>query len=460
MSSPAYDRKAVFTLMLINFVDLLGFGLVVLLLAFDAKDFGASDLQVGLIGSVYALCQFIGAPLLGVWSDRIGRRPVLMVSQWGSVVGYLVLAYAMTIDSSQSTLALTLIFVSRVISGLTAGNITVTNAYVSDVVPAAHRAGVMGLLGAAFGLGFTFGPPLGGLLGWLHPALPGLASALMSALASLMVWKFLPESHVDRSRTASTGWAFSARSLASITRQPMALALTAIWFIVMLGYVMIEQVVPLMLESKETFGYDKLHAGLFMGAVGLVIVFVQGGLVRRVKDRIGEWNMAMLGTVVATIGLLVYAQATVTPLLWILAIGGLLNAFGRSLQTPTLTALLAMNSDPKAQGAAYGVFQGMGSLARVFGPMLGTAIYSAHAAAVFVVAAGLIAVSGVILVAIRKTLKSSHRSPAPSEQSVARARSTSKADDSDAQQLCSDVPVCGRAVTLSPYVRLRRQLRQ
>jgi MFS transporter, DHA1 family, tetracycline resistance protein len=405
MNAAGYDRKSIFTLMLINFVDLIGFGLVVLLLAYDARFFGATDFQVGLISSVYSLCQFIGAPLLGVWSDRIGRRPVLMFSQWGSVVGYAMLAWAMTFDASSGDAALAVIFFSRIISGLTAGNITVTNAYVSDVVPAARRAGVMGLLGAAFGLGFTFGPPLGGLLGSVAPWLPGAFAALLSAIASILVWRNLPESHLDRARTASTGWAFSRQRIAEVGRQPMVIWLSAVWFVVMFAYVMIEQVVPLML--KDELGYDRNHAGYFMGAIGLIIVLVQGGLVRKLKDRIGEWNMAMLGTIAATVGVLIYAQVTVTPLLWVLAMGGVLNAFGRSLQTPTLSALLGQNADPKAQGAAFGVFQGMGSLARVVGPTVGTTLYGLQASMVFFASATLLAISGGMLLMIRRRLRTS-----------------------------------------------------
>ncbi len=395
--------------MLINFIDLMGFGLVVLLLTFDALKFQASTMQIMYLSMVYSFCAFIGSPILGAWSDRIGRRPVLIFSQWGSVAGYLILALAMSRQWETPSMGLGLLFLSRIVAGFTAGNITVTNAYISDVIPPKDRAGVMGLLGAAFGVGFTLGPPIGGLLGHFHPTFPGLGAALLSAIASVMVIKYLPESHpteardAPRLRPSSSGFAFSPTKLAAFAAQPAAVRITSVWFLCMVAYVMVEQSLSLVLADR--FGFDKLHAGLVYGCVGLVIALVQGGAIRPLGKRFSEWSMALAGSVVAIVGLMLYAQVAVTPILWLLGIAALCNAVGRSLQTPTLSAMLSQNSDPNAQGAAFGVYQGSASLARVIGPPIAGVLYVARPANVFLIAAGFVAVGTVLLVLLRPRLR-------------------------------------------------------
>lgn len=399
----AVPKKAVYTLMLINFVDLMGFGLVVLLLPYYALRFDASTLQVALLLSTFSFCQFIGAPILGAWSDRVGRRPVLMFSQWGSVAGYLILALSTSVHWSNPQLGLAVLFLSRIVDGFTAGNITVTNAFIADVVPPRERAGMIGMLGAAFGIGFAFGPPIGGLLGHYHHAYPGLLAAFLSGVASIMVWRYLPESHTDRKPTNASTWFFAPSRVRAVRKQPMVIGLTLIWFLCMLAYVMLEPTIPLILQGR--FGYGEREAGLFFGAVGLIIIFVQGGLVRPLNKVLGEWPIAVIGSVCGITGLLLYAQVTVTPVLWLIAVAAVANAFGRSLQTPTLSALLSQNADPQAQGAAYGVYQGMASLARVFGPLIAGALYDRHATGMFVLAAALIGIACVILILLRPHLR-------------------------------------------------------
>ena len=402
------SKKSVYTLMLINFVDLMGFGLVILLLPYYAQRFDASPIEVAVLLTAYSACQFIGAPILGVLSDRLGRRPVLMFSQWGSVIGYLVLALPAFMNWSPAV-GLGVVLLSRIIDGFTAGNITVTNAYVADVVPAKERAGMMGLLGAAFGLGFALGPPIGGLLSEVHAGLPGLLAASLSATASIMVWRFLPESHVNRGKTNASVFAFAPSRVRAVAGQPMVIALSSVWFLCMLAYVMLEPTVPLLLMDPAKYNWSEARAGVFYGFVGLVIILVQGGLVRPLNKRFGEWPLAFAGSVLGTIGLLLYAQvAHSDPMFAVLSFAAISNAFGRSLQTPTLSALVSQNSDPAAQGATYGVYQGMASLARVLGPLLGGWIYATHPATAFIVGAGFITLATVILLVIRPHLRTSH----------------------------------------------------
>lgn len=398
-------RKSIYTLMLINFVDLMGFGLVLLLLSFYALRFGASTWQVALINAVFPFCSFLSSPVLGAISDRVGRRPVLIVSQWGSVVGYLILAASAWVPDDRPTLGLGLIFISRIVDGISAGNVTITNAYVADVVPAKDRAATNGLLGAAFGLGFTFGPPIGGILDHYHPSYPGILAAILSAIASFMVWKYLPESHTDRKPTGAGAFVLAPSRLRLLRSQPMVGYLALIWFLAMLAYTTLETAVPLILNRK--MGYEQLHAGLFMGAVGLIIVFVQGGVIRPLKKRIGEWPMAMIGAILGVVGMLIYMRVAIAPTLTILAIAAIANACGRSLKTPTLSSILSQNADPQTQGASYGIFQGMGSLGRVLGPGIVALLYDRHAPTMFAVAAALIAIAAFVLLLIKPRLKTS-----------------------------------------------------
>jgi DHA1 family tetracycline resistance protein-like MFS transporter len=331
---------------------------------------------------------------------------VLIVSQWGSVAGYLILAAAAMLTQEHATLGLTLLFISRVVDGLSAGNVTITNAYVADVVPVKDRAATNGMLGAAFGLGFTFGPPIGGILGHYHPSYPGFLAAILSAIASLMVWRYLPESHTDRRTTGAGAFVLAPSRLRLLKHQPMVGYLAVVWFLAMLAYTTLETAVPLILKYR--MGYEQLEAGLFMGAIGLIIVFVQGGAVRPLKKRIGEWPMAMMGAVLGVAGMLVYMRVALAPSLTILAVAAIANACGRSLKTPTLSSILSQNADPQTQGTSYGIFQGMGSLGRVLGPGIVALLYDRHAPSMFAVAAVLIATAALILILIRPRLKTSH----------------------------------------------------
>ncbi len=206
------QRSRLMTIFLIVMIDLLGFGLILPLLPFYAETYAATPLLVGLLTASYAAAQLIGAPLLGRLSDRYGRRPVLLVSIFGTLLGFLLLGVADPLGRAlaagagpdvTNTVILTLLFISRVVDGLTGGNLTVAQAYITDVTDAQNRARGLGLIGAAFGLGFIFGPAAGGLLsGWGY-AVPAFAAAALSALNLAAVAVFLPESLTPEARYSS-----------------------------------------------------------------------------------------------------------------------------------------------------------------------------------------------------------------------------------------------------------------
>src|SRR5438128_4214582 len=197
--APQPPKGALGVIFLIVLSDLLGFSVIIPLLPFWARKYHASDFQVGLLFAVYSVCQLIGSPILGLISDRFGRRPVLIVSQVGSVIGFLLLGYATHGDWSGATgLGLTLVYLSRVIDGLSGGNISTAQAYISDVTTAETRAKGMGMIGAAFGIGFTIGPALGGILGHFDDSLPAFAAATFSFIAAMQTYFRLPESRVHK----------------------------------------------------------------------------------------------------------------------------------------------------------------------------------------------------------------------------------------------------------------------
>src|SRR3954447_10428199 len=190
-------RGALGIIFLIVLIDLMGFGIIIPLLPFYVPGYRDNPLKVTLLFSAFSMCQFIGAPILGMLSDRFGRRPVLVISQAGSALGYVLLGVATTLrvhGSITNELMLTLVYLSRVIDGFTGGNISTAQAYVSDVTTHENRAKGMGVLGAAFGIGFCLGPFMGGVLGGINVSWPAYAAAALAALAALMTYRRLPES--------------------------------------------------------------------------------------------------------------------------------------------------------------------------------------------------------------------------------------------------------------------------
>ena len=376
-------KGALRAIFLIVLADLMGFGVIIPLLPFYARKYAASDFQVGLLFSIYSACQLIGSPVLGLISDRFGRRPVLIASQLGSVIGFLLLGYATYGDWSHApVLGLTLVYVSRVIDGFTGGNISTAQAYVSDVTTAADRAKGMGLLGAAFGIGFSIGPALGGVLGHFDVSLPAFAAAGFCALAVWQTWKYLPESRVHKPSEAED-WLHPSRFLPILRNGPLVQMLL-IFFFSMMAFVMMEATIAIFLN--DLFNYDELQVGLFFALAGVVIIVVQGRMVGKWSRRFGDWPLVILGPLLVTAAMLMLAQVGITPVVWLVVVAIIVNATGRSLQTPTLSALISHTSDPKQQGTVFGLFHMLGSLARVVGPIIATGIYTKHRVAAYVVA--------------------------------------------------------------------------
>lgn len=401
---PPPPQGAMLAIFLIVLSDLMGFGLIIPSLPFYARQFHASDLQVGLIFSIYSLCQLVAAPILGLTSDRVGRRPVLIFSQCGSVAGYLILALATARQWVNPLTGLLLVYTSRIIDGISGGNIPTAQAYVSDVTPPEHRAKGMGMLGAAFGIGFSIGPAVGGLLAHFHQSLPALGAALFSFIAAMQTIFRLkePARHSHEGEEEAMLFLHPAR-FKPILRNRTLVQLLGISFCSMTAFVMMEAVFAIFLNDR--FGFRELAVGGFFAMAGVIIIIVQGGLMGRLTKAFDEWPLVIAGpllvmTAMSILFVVAFNWRIGVPLGVVMIVcAGLCNASGRSVQTPPLSSLVSKSADPRQQGTVFGLFHMLGSLARVMGPIIATSGYSRHMTAPFWMAGSIMA--GVALWTIR-----------------------------------------------------------
>jgi multidrug resistance protein len=367
------------------FIDLLGFGIIIPLMPFYAETFGATGLTVGLLMTSFSLMQFLFAPFWGRLSDRIGRRPVILIGLLGSAVSYLLFGLATS---------LTLLFAARIAAGIAGANIPTAQAYMADVTTPENRAKGMGLVGAAFGLGFIFGPAIGGFLSqWGYQAPSFFASALsMGNFAA--AWFLLPESRPARRR------AIESQSRLTLLRhaatRPGLPSLLAIFFMVVTAFATFETTFALF--SEHRFGFSASTIGYVFAFVGVVLSFVQGFLVGRVVPRVGEIRIVPIAILVVAVGLALVPASHSVPML--VAVCGLL-AVGMGFHSPAITALISKRTDADTQGGILGLAQSLGSLARVIGPAWGGWLYDRYGMVTpYITAAGLMAVAFVLALSV------------------------------------------------------------
>ncbi|KAA9399406.1 MFS transporter [Haloarcula sp. CBA1130] len=392
-------RRGLAVVFFVVFLDLLGFGIIIPILPFYTRSFpGGTEFVIGLLAASYSAMQFVFAPLLGSLSDRVGRRPVLVVSLCGSVLAWTVFGLA---D------ALWLLFLSRLLAGAMGGNLSTAQAYVADVTPPERRAAALGFIGAAFGLGFIFGPGIGAVLSFdatvavvdgLLPAavpitrfsLPSFAAAAASLCGVLVAVLFLPESRTVSETASATERTSSITQLRAAVATPGLRPLLAAFFLVSFAFSGVQ--VMFVPYVADIYGYTAAQSALLLTYIGVVAVITQGVLVGRLSARYSPVRLSLFGTGLLVVGvgaipisraigsilpdLTALVPSLTADLLGLLLVLTLLP-LGNGVLSVTLTALVSQRASAAVQGSAFGITQGAGSLARTVGPPVMGGLYFA-----------------------------------------------------------------------------------
>lgn len=353
------NKKMLFSIFLIVFIDLLGFSLILPLLPFYAETFGASPTLIGLLTATYAAAQLVGATILGRLSDRFGRRPVLLISIFGNLVGFILLGLAHS---------LAVLFIARFLAGLTGGNISVAQAYISDVTDAKNRARGLGLLGAAFGLGFIFGPAIGGLLSQWGFAVPAFVAAGLGVLNFVLVIAWLPESLTPERRAAlaiSMRPPFTARAMLEGLQRPLVGPLLQTRFVYALAFSAFQTVFALYAQYR--FSLDAQRTGYILAYVGLLSVIVQGVVIGKLTARFSDSLLILSGTALMAAALLGWAFA---PSIAILLVVLAPIALAAGILNTVINASLSKVVAPAEIGGTLGLASALESLTRVIAPSI------------------------------------------------------------------------------------------
>jgi DHA1 family tetracycline resistance protein-like MFS transporter len=388
---PARRHASLAILFVIVFIDLLGFGMVIPVLPLYAKTLGGQEAWVGLLSSGYSAMQFVFAPIWGRLSDRIGRRPVLLVS-----IAMTALAFALYGLAGSFAWLL----VARLFAGVATANIAIAQAYVADVTTPETRAKGMGLIGAAFGLGFVLGPAFGGLLSRWSLAAPSFAAAGLAAVNLVAAWFVLGEP----SQRQAAGHGARPRGLAALRTElskPGVLALIAIYFLAIAAFSAMENTYAFL--ATDRYGLDTQKVFYLFAYIGVIVVVVQGGLIGPLTRRFGEKRLLVAGLLLQCAGLGALPFAT--------GLAGLLLAtaplaLGSGLTSPALSSLLSRLARADDQGGTLGLGQSAAAFGRIVGPEAGTWTYSAHGPAVPYV-------GGAVLMILAAAVGAALRPPSP-----------------------------------------------
>jgi MFS transporter, DHA1 family, tetracycline resistance protein len=405
-------RPSVLVVFLTVFIDLIGFGIVVPLVPVYSRHLGAHGMMIGLIIASFSAMQFVFSPIWGRLSDRHGRRPILLISTAGAAASYVLFAYGSGLENHAA--ALWLLVISRSFAGMCGGNITVAQAYIADISPPEQRSRRMGLIGMAFGLGFIFGPAIGGLSlkhfgatgpGWIAAAL--CAANFLLALG-VLVESRRPDSGQVTPRPHLDQWLHTLN-------QPKIGMLVVVFFLATFCFSCFESTLPLIvsdhfnlnIQSDETSASTVAYLFVFCGLIG---AFVQGGAIGKLVKKLGEPKLIALSLVLTAVSMAilpfisgkselswrVLTQAEGRP--WLCMLGALaLLSVGSSLTRPPLFGLLSNLTPEHEQGANIGVAQGAGSLARILGPVFATGLLPYRAALPYLVCTFILLLTSLIL---------------------------------------------------------------
>jgi len=366
------------TIFIIVFVDLLGFSLILPLLPYYAEKYGASPFVVGLLVASYAAASLIGSPLLGRLSDRFGRRPILLVSVFGTLLGFLLLGFAAQIGqglaklvapSAANAFVLGVLFFARLLDGLTAGNLTVAQAYITDVTDAKNRARGLGLIGAAFGLGFIIGPAVGGLLSKTSYSLPAFVAAGIATLNLVQIFFVLPESLTEERRREMGERQrppFTFKALIIAINRPVVGPLLTVRFFFGLAFATFQTIFALYAQYKLGLEADK--TGFILAYVGILSVVVQGGLIGPLTKRFRENWLIITGLWLMAFSLLAWAFV---PNLVVLLIVMLPLALSGGVLGTVIQSAITKAVQPQEIGGMLGIAGALESLTRVIAPIVG-----------------------------------------------------------------------------------------
>jgi multidrug resistance protein len=367
-AQPPVGKSPLLVIFTTVFLDLVGFGMIIPLVGIYGRHYGASGVELAVLGSVYSLMQFFFSPIWGRLSDRVGRRPILLLSLLGSTLSYFLFAFANTLP---------LIILSRALAGVFAANISTAQAYIADVTEPKDRAKGMGLIGAAFGIGFTLGPPIGGIsTAKLGMSAPGMIAGTLCGLNLILAFIRLKESLPAEIRLKNRAQGASRSRIAQIETlkrviqdRPLFLPIVSTFFATF-AFSNLEQVFSLLIQTR--FGLETTDAAYRTGMVlmwsGILGAMIQGGFIRKWVPKYGEVKLAIAGFFIQGVAMVLFAHTPTYELFFLSAIP---LALGSGLINPTLAALVSKRAHASEQGAVIGLKEGMSSLARILGPFCG-----------------------------------------------------------------------------------------
>jgi DHA1 family tetracycline resistance protein-like MFS transporter len=416
----SHSRTApLFPVLLVNFIGTLGFSIVLPFLVFVVLRIGGNALIYGIVGATYPALQMIGAPILGRWSDRYGRRRILLLSQTGTLLSWVLFAVALflpvveiaAVDSPvlgnfRLTVPLLLILVARALDGLTGGNISVANAYVADISPEEDRNRNFGRMGVSSNLGFIVGPALAGLLGGtaLGEQLPVLAALVVSLVATLLVGFYLPESRPcdepERTDPTRVGRLFGqehrscyeARDLekaasSSAWSLPQIPRMLTLYLVVFLAFNLFYTAFPI--RAAGDLGWEVTDTGAYFAVLSAIMVVVQGPVLGALSRRFSETALIVSGGVILATNFALLLSASTT----IIYVAAVLFAVGNGIMWPSVQSLLSKLAGDEKQGVVQGIAGGVGGLASIVGLIAGGLLFEAAGASTFLVSAALIVMS-------------------------------------------------------------------
>jgi len=352
-------KSALSLIFLTVFIDLLGFGILIPILPTFAKiELLVDETAIGVVVAVYSFVQFLFNPILGKLSDKYGRKPIIVISLFINAIGYVLFAF---------TTSYILLLVARIVAGIGGSSISVAQAYIADVTTKENRAKGMGVIGAAFGLGFVFGPLMGGFLASYGYMVTGFASAAFSILAFIFTIILLPESNVKKVAAAKTKRKLiDVDGLKNVFAKPERVMLIFLFFVLTFSFANIYGTFALL--GLQVYGFSDMQNGFMFGIIGLTSAIVQGGLIGRISKVISKKNILKFGSffIMAALALIPYGDTFLG-----LAIICIFLSIGTGIFQPTVLSLISEVTPEDEQGVTLGVNQSVSAMARVLGPLWG-----------------------------------------------------------------------------------------